>query len=139
MAKIQINVEENITTAISILLKKVENPIPAFKKIAALEVSQTKLRFRNSEDPEGESWAPLKNPSAKRGGASAKPLLDTGRLSSSINSAVTKKTIFIGTNVEYGKYQQFGTEKGIPPRPFLGINDKTRANVLSVVKKFLGF
>jgi len=66
-------------------------------------------------------------------------------LSSSINSAVTKKTIFIGTNVEYGKYQQFGTEKGIPPRPiipprpFLGINDKTRANVLSVVKKFLGF
>lgn len=55
----------------------------------------------------------------------AQGLVDTGNLLNSPQvygpqrhgSAVT---VGVGTNVEYGKYHEFGTSRGLPPRPWLG-------------------
>jgi phage gpG-like protein len=45
--------------------------------------------------------------------------VDTGRLKDSIGSAVVDNVVYIGTNVEYAPYQEFGTSKGVPGRHFL--------------------
>lgn len=53
--------------------------------------------------------------------AADKAPVDTGRLKNSISYAVVEpeKAVYIGTNVEYAPYQEFGTSKGIPGKHFL--------------------
>lgn len=43
---------------------------------------------------------------------------DTGRLRGSITHLVDDRSVTIGTNVEYGKYQELGTSK-MKAQPFL--------------------
>ena len=52
--------------------------------------------------------------------ASVAPV-DTGRLKNSITSAVDpdEQVAYIGTNVEYAPYQEFGTSTGVKGRHFL--------------------
>lgn len=47
------------------------------------------------------------------------PLLVTGELYGSIQREIAGNEAVIGTTMEIGAYQEFGTEK-IPPRPFMG-------------------
>lgn len=53
--------------------------------------------------------------------AADKAPVDTGRLKNSISHAVdmSDKSVYIGTNVEYAPYQEFGTSKGIVGKHFL--------------------
>jgi len=44
--------------------------------------------------------------------------VDTGRLRASLDHKVEGHTVYIGTNVEYGKYQEFGTSN-MKAQPFL--------------------
>lgn len=55
------------------------------------------------------------------GTAADKAPVDTGRLKGSISSAVVadEKAAYIGTNVEYAPYQEFGTSRGIKGKHFL--------------------
>lgn len=63
-------------------------------------------------------WPPLGEAAVAKHGDT--PLLDTGALQASISHMVEDSHhASVGTNVEYAKYQEFGTSK-IPPRPFLG-------------------
>jgi phage gpG-like protein len=64
--------------------------------------TQLTLGFRNSVDPYGVPWLPLKH---RRG----KPLLDTGRLRSSYTYTPSPTGVRIGTNVQYAKFHQYGT------------------------------
>ena len=47
--------------------------------------------------------------------------VDTGRLKGSISSAVveSEQAVYIGTNVEYAPYQEFGTSRGIRGKHFI--------------------
>jgi phage gpG-like protein len=49
------------------------------------------------------------------------PLVDTGRLKNSISHAVDEEepAVYIGTNVEYAPYQEFGTSKGVSGKHFI--------------------
>lgn len=53
-----------------------------------------------------------------KGSARAKAPVDTGQLRSSISSQASGFNCLVGTNVEYGIYQELGTYK-MPPHPFL--------------------
>ena len=55
------------------------------------------------------------------GTAADRAPVDTGRLKGSISHAVAEgeKAVYIGTNVEYAPYQEFGTSRGIPGKHFL--------------------
>ena len=55
------------------------------------------------------------------GTAADKAPVDTGRLKGSISSAVveSEKAVYIGTNVEYAPYQEFGTSRGVKGKHFL--------------------
>lgn len=53
--------------------------------------------------------------------AADKAPVDTGRLKNSISHAVVEdeKAVYIGTNVEYAPYQEFGTSRGIVGKHFI--------------------
>ncbi len=73
------------------------------------------------------------------------PLVDTGELRDGIRYQVTGgKTLEVGTNRFAGEWtggaavHQFGNKKGtIPARPFLGISDADRGEVLAILDRFL--
>ncbi len=56
---------------------------------------------------------------AAKGFAPDDPLLRTGALRGSIESAVSGRQAAVGSNADTAVYQELGT-KSIPPRPFLG-------------------
>lgn len=65
--------------------------------------------------------------------------VDTGRLRDSITHEVdeSEEAVYVGTNVEYAAYQEYGTSK-MKPHPFLkpGIMNNLET-YKSIVKKFL--
>lgn len=72
------------------------------KNLAAEAVTQVKFGFRESRDPYGVPWKPLK---FRKG----KPLLDTGRMRNSFTSTVTPTGFRLGSNVSYAPHHQDGT------------------------------
>lgn len=152
---ISIKITDNITKKLSELLAGIEKPEKVLRAIGKLEKDQTQLRFSKGQSPSGKIWKKL----AIRKG---QPLLDTGRLRNSISFVVGGRSLFVGTNVSYGKTHQLGatikpknktflafkprgsgsfifTKKPvtIPARPFLGVNKRTNQNIINVMKKFL--
>lgn len=70
----------------------------------------------------------------------------TGNLRDSITYAVdtsSNREVYVGTNVEYGKYQEFGTINGVPARHFIqyGITAHVQeyADLLEAVAQLHGF
>lgn len=53
--------------------------------------------------------------------AASKAPVDTGRLKDSIDRAVveSENAVYIGTNVEYAPYQEFGTSRGVAGKHFI--------------------
>ena len=98
---------------------------------------ETRNRFKNSVSPDNQKWLPvsdlglaLRKFRHKKKSVNPKPLLDTGRLRSSINYEVKSDTVIVGTNVEYAKLHQEGGQTKVfrnltitvPKRQYLGIS-----------------
>jgi HK97 gp10 family phage protein len=66
-------------------------------------------------------WPPLAPETIASKATGDSPLLETGALRDSITHNVDAdgKDAYVGTDIEYAKYQEFGTSK-IPARSFLG-------------------
>lgn len=89
-------------------------------------VSEVRLSTRKEQTPYGEPFAPLKRDrkrnkkAAKKSGKSSKGkiLRDTGRLANSIAGSIDGARVIVGTNVKYGAFHQYGTQKMVS-RQFL--------------------
>lgn len=65
--------------------------------------------------------------------------VDTGRLKNSITHklAASEKAVYVGTNVEYAIYVNYGTKR-MTPHPFLkNAIEKNQAEILAILKKNL--
>lgn len=91
--------------------------------------AQAKQCFAGSREPDGTAWPPFKRkPSARRGGWSAKLLVDKGLLQASMSASaasgavreIGRTSLEHGSNLKYAAYQNFGTAT-IPARQFAGI------------------
>lgn len=90
----------------------------------------------------------LSKKGAERAG-SKRPLIgETGSLSSQISYEIDGAgTLFIGSTMIYAATQQFGAKKrqfqgkapwgDIPARPFLGLSDQDRNNILDTISDYL--
>ncbi len=113
---------------------------PALTVCALLIQNDTRERFRRFEDPDGRKWAPLKHkPKIPKGRTVDQPLWATGRLVASTAAGapdhveqLSRNQLVYGTNVQYGKYHQFGT-KHMVARPFLGVGDDLREKIEDVL------
>lgn len=70
--------------------------------LGAVSVKLVMDEFRQSRDPYGNEWDPLK-------GRSGKPLLDTGRMRASVNFQASESGFRINIPVAYAVYHQYGT------------------------------
>ena len=75
-----------------------------------------------------------------------KPLIgESRRLSAEISYALVPGGVEIGSNMEYAAMQHFGGKKSafphlwgdIPSRPFLGVSDEDRSNILDIFNEYL--
>jgi phage virion morphogenesis protein len=149
---VEIN-DRQVNAAFRKLTQAGTNLRPILTSIGEAMVESTKLRFRDSQAPDGGQWAPLSPVTiALRRQGSSKPLLDTGRLRNSITRAVGVRDVVIGTNVIYAGTHQFGARKGqygrtrrgapipwgnVPARPFFGMSRGDKAEIMTILRDAL--
>lgn len=95
--------------------------------LGAAALKELQMGFRESRDPYGEGWAPIKGRRTPKRGkaktkfrAGGKPLLDTGRLRASFSYSPSSAGVRIGTTVRYASAHQYGVRsKRLPARPMV--------------------
>lgn len=131
------------------------DPQPLLQDIAFLGENSTRERFRSQTGPDGERWKPSLR--VQLGGG--KTLTRDGHLGDSIGSYANQRSAVWGVNRIYAAIHQFGgtirakTSRGlrfrigdrwstkrqvsIPARPFLGISEGDRQDILDLVENHL--
>lgn len=131
------------------------DPQPLLQDIAFLGESSTRERFRSQTGPDGTRWKPSLRVQLNGG----KTLTRDGHLGDSIGSYANERAAVWGVNRIYAAIHQFGgtirakTSRGlrfrlgdrwstkrqvsIPARPFLGVSDTDRQEILDLVENHL--
>lgn len=118
--------------------------------------SSTLKRFDDEEDTTGKKW----KPSARAAAEGGKTLDKEGHLKDSIDYHATSSKVMVGSNLPYARIHQLGgtiqPKKGkflkfrgldgenvfvkevtIPARPYLGISDDDREEIIATMTDFL--
>lgn len=158
--------DAELKAALKKLAARLEDLTPVFRDIGEQLLNSTRARFDSSTAPDGTPWKAL-GPAAlaararrAMGGGSpfyksgqnagrykkkaalavafAKPLVLTGNLRGLLNVQASKDELRIGTPLIYGATHQFGREEAnIPARPFLGLSDQDRRDILEALAEWL--
>jgi phage gpG-like protein len=119
---------------IAALLERLQKKQPVLKAAGRIVQQSVKRNFVVSGRP--KKWAALKRPSKRRGGKSAKPLVDTARLMNSFTSnsgdaewELKESELDVGTNVEYAKYHD-------PTRPFMLVQDEDVEDIQEFIQDY---
>lgn len=131
---------------------------PVMQDIGELMVYSTKSRFLAGEAPDGTPWAPKSQTTRdsyarRRDPIDDRPLFGPSRrLSSEIHYSAGSEGVEWGSSLIYAATQHFGAARGsfgttrrggaipwgdIPARPFLGLSEGDRADVLDTVNSWL--
>ena len=124
-------------------------------RLGRLSLNSTKQRFNEGVAPDGSRWARNSLVTIARKGQ-AKPLWgESGNLRTQINYEAGPDGLVWGsgaTTAEYAATQQFGAAKGafgktkfggpipwgnIPARPYLGISEEDRSNLVDCLREYL--
>lgn len=139
--------------AIHRLMALGQNATPIMRDIAALGENSTRLRFRTETGPDGQRWKPSLRAQIHGG----RTLTKDGHLSGSISSNAGRDFAEWGVNRIYAAIHQFGgtirpkksgslrfrlangafatvRKVTIPARPFLGVDDSDRNDILDLVQ-----
>lgn len=145
--------DEDVTRAIRKLVDLGEDPTPIMRGIAAIGENSTRERFETETAPDGTRW----KPSIRARMTGGRTLTRDGHLSGSITSGYGRDHAEWGSNRIYAGIHQGGGEiraKGggylrfrlagggfrtvksvtIPARPFLGLADIDKTDILDLVQ-----
>ncbi len=130
-----------LNAALARLAAVLADPSTVIDQIGRYLVASTLRRFERERALDGSPW--LKSARALAEGGQT--LTDTGQLRGSIAHTVTDggRAVEVGSNVIYAAIHQFGGRAGrgrkakIPARPYLGIDDRDRTNILLIVSRAL--
>ncbi len=135
-----------IQEALQRLLNRTGNLRPALAEIGDVLTESSKQRFETLTAPDGGHWAPNSPVTVDRKGHSRPLSGETGALMQTIHSDVVDNfTVEIGSPMQYAAMMQFGgtTDEfphlwgDIPGRPFLGISDQDKADILDIIQRHL--
>lgn len=138
-----------VRAALDRLIRSADDLTPAMRAISETLADSAERAFDEQRDPaSGTRWAPLSPVTlGRRRGGAGRILQDTGRLAASITANHGRDYAEAGTNVIYGATQFFGARKGqfgprtpwgdIPARPFLGMGDEERDEILDILRRHL--
>jgi phage virion morphogenesis protein len=144
MITIQIN-DAEVAAALGRAMGALADMTPVMQSIGEILVASTKARFAQGVAPDGTIWAP-NTPVTLARKKGTKPLIgDQVLLSSQIFAEASANAVEVGSNRIQAAMMQFGgtTDQwphlwgNIPARPFLGISDEDRGNILDEITEFL--
>lgn len=131
-----------------------KNPAPVLAAIGELGVASTQLRFKSGVGPDGQKW----KPSLRAQILGGITLTKDRYLSGSLSSSVFRDGVAWGVGLKYGRIHQFGgviraksagalkfripgggfaVVKAVrmPARPYLGVNDTDRSDILDILAR----
>lgn len=122
------------------LIKKVQNLTPALHEIGQLMVASTDENFQNEQNIYGVKWkqntpATLHYKASR--GFIMKVLQRRGMLRSSIQYRIEGDKVSVGTNLPYGAFHQYGTNR-LPKREFLGVSRQDQKEIIAILEDYLG-
>lgn len=147
--------DDEITAAFARLSAALTTMTPVMEDIGELLTRSTKKRFVAGVDPKGNRWPGKSGTTldiylARGDRADPRPLFGpSGRLSSEITYAIglDRQSVEIGSNQIYAAVMQYGAAKGslgggapwgnIPARPYMGLSDEDRTNILATLDEWL--
>ena len=128
---------------------------PVMRDIGDALVRSTRRRFEPGQEraPSGEKWAALSpRYKARKPRLKDRILVLDSYLGSGIESRPGKDYVEVGSTTEYASTHQFGAAKGafgsskrglpipwgdIPARPFLGLSDGDRENIVDILRRHI--
>lgn len=143
MASIEVD-DHQILDALQQLQRLVGDLRPALAEMGGDLVESTKRRFETTSAPDGSEWALNSVLSTLLYKEGDRPLTgETGLLMNTIHYAASSDLLEVGSPQEYAAMQQFGGTKAefphlwgdIPARPFLGVSDDDRSNLLAILQR----
>lgn len=154
MVQIEIT-DDQISPAVARLAAHLSDLTPFYGQAGEIVLNSTKQRFNEGVAPDGSRWARNSLVTIARKGQ-AKPLWgESGNLRTQINYEAGPDGLVWGsgaTTAEYAATQQFGAAKGafgktkfggpipwgnIPSRPYLGISEEDRSNLVDCLREYL--
>lgn len=121
------------------------NLSPALLKIGEKLKESSQQRFSSMTAPDGTQWATNK-PSTLEHKHGSRPLTEEGTLGDTIDyQRLGDDGVQIGSPMEYSAMMQFGGTKAefphlwgdIPARPFLGISEQDKSDILAIIQRHL--
>lgn len=123
------------------LARRVEDTSDLMDEIGSMLVASTQDRFERSTGPDGRAWPQSVRVQMTQG--TAKTLLDTGRLMTSITHEPGNDQVEVGSNVIYAAIHQMGGQAGrghaatIPARPYLGLSGPDEREISRILDDYL--
>jgi phage virion morphogenesis protein len=137
--------DDQVQRALRQLRDTVGNLDDALTDIGEALSESTKQRFGTLIGPDGERWPDNSPVTIERKGRN-QPLTGEGTLGEQIHAQLLgNDTLAVGSNMEYAAMQQFGGTKAefphlwgdIPARPFLGVSEDDRGEILDIISDHL--
>jgi len=102
-------------------------------------LNSTRARFESQESPSGTPWVALSERYRKRKHRNRdKILILRGHLMGTLNYQVSSTEVAVGSPLIYAATHQYGDpRRGIPARPFLGLSDGDRTELLDILHDHL--
>lgn len=147
----QINVRcVGMERLIELLERKEEHlaDMRSFWRSAGLYLVKRSVKcFEKEQAPDGAKWAPwseeYKKHLAKLGKKGRHKILsDKGELRRSVGYTAFRDRVIVGSNLAYARRHQLGDKnrkesgKGIPPRPYIGVTDEDRLEILRMMRNY---
>jgi phage virion morphogenesis protein len=144
--------EDQIAAALIRALNQMEDLTPLMQGIGEILIVSTKERFKSGISPEGTKWAAKSATTLAAYGARKSNRIDSrplfgpsGMLSQQIFSEPERDQVAVGSSRIYAAMMQFGGSKAafphlwgnIPARPFLGISEADRVNIVEEIEDWL--
>lgn len=139
-AALEITLDDaELRAALKQLAAKLDNLQPFFRDIGETLLNSTRERFRAQTAPDGTPWIGLSPRYAARKRKNRDKILTLdGRLRGTLAKFADAESLRIGTPLIYGATHQFGRpEANLPARPFLGLSEADRQDILDALAEYL--
>ena len=115
----RIIIKDGVSPELERMARQVANRRPILEAMGQSLVSQTKQAFMN-EAVRVAVWPPLKPATIKRKGGKGGILRGANAvmMRSIAARVINNSEVVVSTDRPYAVYHQFGTKRGLPPRPF---------------------
>ena len=137
--------DSEIQAGIDRLQEELGDMTKFMEDLGEILVASTKARFAEGKAPDGTAWAP-NSPVTLALKADSRPLCgNSGSLNSQIYALAGADSVHIASNLDYAAMMHFGGTKSvyhnlwgdIPARPFLGLSDEDKENILGEINHWL--